>query len=259
MSTGILAFMDNNDIRRAQHLERLERRRQVMNERLEKHRERINERFDKKQAKLSGKMTIKQEQIIAAALELLDEKGLSNLSLRDIAKALNMQAPALYWYFKNKEDLVDYMAEAILQKEFHDLQERRDDQSWQDWLIQHMTQLRRAMLAYTDGARVVAGAHIYPTVTLAKSFEYSMSSLTSAGIDLPTSRHIVATATHYTFGHVIEEQSSPNEEQLANIDVDDLLDNYPHIAEITRHLDRSPETATKEFIIGIGYIIKGSS
>jgi predicted DNA-binding protein YlxM (UPF0122 family) len=35
------------------------------------------------------------------------------LSMRKVAKQLGVQAPAIYWYFKNKQALLQSMAEAI--------------------------------------------------------------------------------------------------------------------------------------------------
>lgn len=240
------------------HAQMLEKKRQVMLQRLDAQRARINERFEEKQAQISGKMNLKQQQIIEAGLDLLTKGGLAAISLRDLAKSINMQAPALYWYFKSKEDLVDYMAEAILQKEFHDLKPRTADEKWQNWLINHMKQLRKAMLAYPDGARVVAGAHIYPAVTLARSLDTSLESLVTAGVDIKTARYIIGTATHYTFGRVIEEQSSPSVEELENFDMDELLAPYPYMRESFKDYEFNSFHAEEDFTTGLNYIIRGS-
>ncbi|HUC89262.1 MAG TPA: TetR/AcrR family transcriptional regulator C-terminal domain-containing protein [Patescibacteria group bacterium] len=248
----------NEQSNRSRELERLERRREQINRRLDEHRARINARLDQKQAKLNGQLNLRQEQIIAAALKILGSEGLSSLSLREIAKCLDMQAPTLYWHFKNKEDLVDYMAEAILQKEFKDLRPRQENETWQDWLMAHMGQLRKAMLAYPDGGRVVAGAHLYPAVTLARSFEYSLVSLTSAGVDLQTARYIVKTATNFTFGYVIEEQAAPTEEQLADLDLEEIFRLYPNMARAMQDAKIKRKDDDEDFIIGLRYIIAGS-
>src|SRR5690625_6219234 len=80
-------------------------------------------------------MALKKENIIREALNLLDESGLEGVTLRKLAKRLEIQAPALYWHFKNKKTLVNEMAEAILQEEFHVVTARKDNEPWQDWLI----------------------------------------------------------------------------------------------------------------------------
>ncbi len=224
--------------------------------------EKINRRFEQMQEKLerkAGRPSVSQQRIIEAALELLKEDGLANITLRKLAAKLDMQAPALYWHFKNKEELVDHMAEAILEKEFRTLEPRRDDETWQDWLRNHMVRLRRAMLAYPDGARVVAGAHLYPAVTLAKSLECGLISLASAGLSLQSARQIMTTATTYTFGYVIEEQAAPTTEEMAQFDLSEFLAPYPHMAQALGKDDRSAEAQERDYLAGLGYIIRGST
>jgi len=51
--------------------------------------------------------------VVLVALKLLDEVGLDGLTLRRLAAELGVQAPALYWHFANKRELLDHMAQAI--------------------------------------------------------------------------------------------------------------------------------------------------
>jgi TetR/AcrR family transcriptional regulator, tetracycline repressor protein len=236
----------------------LEQKRRLINRRLDMQRARVNARFDQKKAQLTGELNAKQEQIINAALELLHEGGLSNLSLRDIARRINIQAPAIYWHFKSKEILVDYMAEVILQKAFAAIEDRRENETWQDWMMHQMKELRKAMLSYPDGARIVAGAHLYPAVTLGKLFEISFTSLSSAGIDQRTARHILFTCTSFAFGCVIEEQSSPTLDEVAAFESSDLSMQFPHMMRAVHEAQDQQETPEQTFIIGINLILKGS-
>ncbi|WP_077602922.1 TetR/AcrR family transcriptional regulator C-terminal domain-containing protein [Oceanobacillus sojae] len=170
-------------------------------------------------------MALKKQQIIKEALELLNESGLEGVTLRKLASRLNVQAPALYWHFKNKHALVNEMAEAILQTEFHDLKEREKEESWQDWLLNMFNHLRKAMLAYTDGGRVVAGAHL--SLTMADLSETAMKALVNAGVDLRQSRLIILTATRFTFGHVIEEQTRITEKEMQELHMESFNREHP--------------------------------
>lgn len=247
-----------NDPRKKQTLDDLERKRLLINKRLDVQRERINERFDQKKAQLDGKLNTKQKQIIAAALELLAEGGLNELSLRDIAKKLDIKAPALYWYFKSKSELIDYMAEAMLSREFDGASPREEDETWQDWFMQYMSKLRKAMLAYPDGGRVVAGAHMYPARTLAQIFEDSALSLTSAGLDQKTTIYTVMTAVHFTFGFVIEEQSSPGAEEIRSFQESGFMDDYPNFANMVKETVHDEGLGERAHTAGIELIIKGA-
>jgi Transcriptional regulator len=196
----------------------------------------------------------KQQEIIEAALELLGEKGYNELSLRDIAKKLGVKAPAIYWHFKNKAMLVDYMAEHILRKKMGDLVPREREQTWQDWLIYHITLFRKAMLSYPDGGRVVAGAHPFPAGTIAKLVEDSLASLRSAGMDIRTAKNIVVTVIRYTFGCVIEEQADEhNWETLPEFEINS--------GELTNTMEAIHVGGTDDenFISGLRLIVVGGS
>jgi len=242
-------------------MERLKAARRRTYERLQKRQQQIDERFDRIEQRLGrkfGKPNDTQQRIIEAALTLLQDQGLESLTQRKLATTVHMQAPALYWHFRNKEELVDHMAQAILDKEFTDIQVCTASQTWQDWLIDHMMRLRRAMLAYPDGARVVAGARLYPAVTLAKLLDTGLASLYNAGIDVKTARRIVTTATTYTFGYVIEEQAAPTEQEIAQIDLPAFLDSYPHLAKSLSEDDYTSRNQDEDYLAGLRWIVQGS-
>jgi len=239
------------------NLERLEHRRLAMNARLDRMREHINQKFDEKESQLGTgqRLNDKQEQIITAALRLLDAEGLNNVSLRKLANMLHVQAPALYWHFRNKEVLIDYMAEAILAQEFTDLQARTGEEPWQDWLMNACKRLRKAMLAHRDGARIVAGAHLFPAVTLLKFIEVAQESLVNGGVDERHADLVVSTALHFTFGRVIEEQSAPTVEQIEALDVADLAREYPRLASSIRRTLQDLAAGYDEFDSALRLIV----
>lgn len=229
---------------------------------MQEQQKRLDERFARMQEKLerkAGKPSVSQQRIVEAALELLKEDGLANISLRKLAARLDMQAPALYWHFKNKEELVDYMAEAILTKEFPTVPMRADDESWQDWLICTMKRLRKAMLAYPDGARVVAGAHLYPAVTLARLQDTGMASLKSSGMGVQQAHYTMLVAINYTFGHVIEEQAAPTDEEIRDFDLEGFLADFPHMREALQVTDLHNLNRDVLFETALGFIIRGSA
>lgn len=170
-------------------------------------------------------MASRKEKIINEALQLLNESGIEGVTLRKLAKRLDIYASALYWHFKNKEALVNEMAEAILRMEFSEIQSPRNNEQWQDWLIDIFNRLRNVLLAYKDGGRVVAGAHL--SLTMAKITEEAIKTIYNAGLSLHKSRLIVLTATRYTFGHVIEEQNSPSAAAIDDFDNEQFKKDHP--------------------------------
>ena len=137
---------------------------------------------------------------------------------------------------------------------------RTEYESWQNWLTGCMVKLRKAMLAYPDGGRVVAGAHLNPTVTLAKIFEYALESLTGASVDTQTALRTIMTACYYTFGYVIEEQASPNLVQTAeSFGSKSLAELYPNMAHAISESTRLGITQDDNFLAGLQFIIAGAA
>ncbi|MCP3804012.1 TetR/AcrR family transcriptional regulator [Allokutzneria sp. A3M-2-11 16] len=57
--------------------------------------------------------TLTAEQIVRAAIELLDSEGLDGLNMRSLGQRLGSAATAIYWHIKTKDDLVRLAGDAI--------------------------------------------------------------------------------------------------------------------------------------------------
>lgn len=142
-----------------------------------------------------------------AALKLLNETGLEGLSLRAIAKELDVKAPALYWHFKDKQALLDEMATEMLRRMNADLTAGgTPDAEWPTALAAAMRGLRQQLLKYRDGAKVYSGTHFTDT-SYAAPMEAHLRTLTAAGFTPGGAARAWLTAYSYTIGYVIEEQS----------------------------------------------------
>ena len=236
--------------RYAKQLARLEEIQHRSEERLIAQHRRVDERFARARQRVMASESdpsAEQQRIVDAALELLDEVGLNELSLRKIATKLDFKAPALYWYFKSKGVLIDYMAEAILQTEFKHIKPRPDNMPWQDWLVDVCKRLSQAMHSRRDGARIVAGAHLYPAVTLLRIYEATIETLINAGLDPQRAYLITTTAILLTFGRVIEEQSSLGSEEASNEALKWMQKEFPRVADSIKRRTEDVKHGYDEF------------
>lgn len=94
---------------------------------------------------------INKEIITEAALEILHEKGISNLTMRNVAAKLKVKAPALYWYIKNKQELLQLIAEHI--SSLIQFPEPMGD--WEKEITIISLATRRALLSIPDGAEIM--------------------------------------------------------------------------------------------------------
>ncbi|ANS67479.1 tetR-family transcriptional regulator [Streptomyces lincolnensis] len=138
------------------------------------------------------------------ALKLLNEVGLDGLTLRAIAKELDVKAPALYWHFKDKQALLDEMATEMFRRMVAGTPLDPDD-TWQERLLKSNRGLRAALLGYRDGAKVFSGSRFTGLVHV-EQMEDGLRLLTAAGFTLPQAVRATSTTYLYTLGFVTEEQ-----------------------------------------------------
>jgi len=144
--------------------------------------------------------------IADAALGLLDEIGLDGLTMRKVAAALDVQAPALYWHVKNKRELLDEMARSLFVDAVDGVEAPRQGEDWQDWLVGLTARLRRSTTRYRDGAKVLAGTYV-DDESMWRTVELTLRTLEDAGFEKSGARRVFPILLHYTVGYVIEEQA----------------------------------------------------
>jgi TetR/AcrR family tetracycline transcriptional repressor len=206
-------------------------------------------------------VTLSRDVIAGRALDVLNDVGLDGLTMRVLAKELGVRAPTLYWHVKNKQELLDAMADRLAVDAAEGLEAPRRDETWQDWLIGLCRRTRGAMLRYRDGARVAAGAYS-PNATVGRTVELVLRTLQDAGFTTVEAARMFPVLLHYTVGFTIEEQArtgadydrNPYEEGLT---VDAAR--YPLTAEVSGQLftENSFEDGLRVILAGMATLKGG--
>jgi TetR/AcrR family tetracycline transcriptional repressor len=145
------------------------------------------------------------ERIVEAALDVLDADGIEAVTLRAVASRLEVQAPALYWHVKNKQQLLDEMGTEIQRRVQRALESIAPDASWQQGLAAYAAILRREYLAHRDGARTFSGTRLTDPEIL-RAQEPWLERWVAGGLDLVAAMDAAEVVTSYVVGFVIEEQ-----------------------------------------------------
>ena len=182
---------------------------------------------------------IQRDQVIEAALALLDEVGLEAITTRKLAQKLGVESATLYWHFKNKASLLEEMASAVLAKH-HSLPVPEDIAEWTNWLAENARSFRRALLLHAGTSPARVGGD---------TFRPKVAYLARVGFTEADAAMILLTLSEYTLGCVLEEQSRSggdgkqilSKPSPGSASVESLV--YPH-----------PDTA---FEFGLSLIMKG--
>ncbi len=98
-----------------------------------------------------------ENRVLDAAFLVLDEHGFEGLTIRRIAEVLGVKNPALYWHFRNKQEIVNGMAGRLLDRMTEAPFTPGD---WRSWLLQAAQWYRQTLLSVRDGAEVLSNANL---------------------------------------------------------------------------------------------------
>ncbi len=86
--------------------------------------------------------------IITKATEILDNYGIADLTMRRLARELDVTAGSLYWHFADKQQLLGAVADEVLRPACIAVEVT----GWQRRIAEASSRLRDALLSHTHGA-----------------------------------------------------------------------------------------------------------
>ncbi|GAA2577442.1 TetR family transcriptional regulator BioQ [Winogradskya consettensis] len=182
-----------------------------------------------------------REDVLAAALRILDEQGLPDLTMRHLATTLGVQPSALYWHFPNKQALLAAVSDQIIASA------RPADPGtgdWRDQVRHEAAALHDALLAYKDGAEVVSS-----TLALglgADGLAHRLSrAICAGGFDPQTTGLAAETMVLFLVGHAFHQQQRLQADSLGVVAAPHSLD--------PADLPRGPQA----FNLGITLLVAG--
>jgi TetR/AcrR family tetracycline transcriptional repressor len=149
-------------------------------------------------------MALTQQQVVKRAVDLMAKAGLEALTLRRLATELGVSAPTLYWHVRNKRELLDLMAEALVAQSGRSTCPARG-QPWWEWLAERARLQFRALISHRDAALVVAGNR--PTEATLPDVEEVLGSLVAVGFPAPEALRVILSIGNYVIGCAVERQA----------------------------------------------------
>jgi TetR/AcrR family tetracycline transcriptional repressor len=205
-------------------------------------------------------MAIERENILDAALTLLNEVGLDQFTTRRLAERLGVQQPALYWHFKSKSALLDALNEEMLLRH-HRHRVPGPGESWEQFAVANARSFRDAMLAVRDGARINAGTR--PSTSQFADAERQLQLYVDAGFSGEEAFNLSITLARFVVGFVLEEQDEEarSEQDGRGSDADPLAEvaPFPILSEVLKPLlDGGTINTEGVFEGGLAYLVEGA-
>lgn len=157
-------------------------------------------------------MALTQHTVVDTAVTILEQFGLADLSMRRLAKELDVQVGALYWHVKNKQELLAQVAAKLLNTTQLSVN-AGDFKTPEDAILQLSRRLYLALLPIQDSPEVIEVATAMQATELTPVLQLR-DLLESSGLSTEQARHGQQLLLNHILGSVAFRQN------LVQLDVD---------------------------------------
>lgn len=155
--------------------------------------------------------------VVERAVTVLDQYGLADLTMRRLAAELDVRPSALYHHFANKQTLLAAVADELLARTLP--QTSADTGEWDVRLARAASELRDALLAWRDGAELVATVHAFG-LGGHQARDHVAAPLEDSGLDARWRAAAADAVLHLVFGHATAEQTHLQASSAGAIDAE---------------------------------------
>jgi AcrR family transcriptional regulator len=201
---------------------------------------------------------LSQQRIVEAAVRVADVGGLRQVSMRNVADELGVEAMSLYHHVANKEALVDALADWA----FTQIAPPGVSEPWREGMTRRAASARRALAAHPWALGLLESRRL-PGEALLAHHDAVLGCLLANGFSMPMAAHAFSALDAYVYGFVLTEQTVPfeaggAEEFAAGVEQFIPAERYPHLSAMLHEqvLGHGYDFAD-EFEFGLELILDG--
>ena len=171
-----------------------------------------------------------RDRITAVAVEIADRDGIESLSMRKLGQTLGVDPMSLYNHVRDKDDLLDAMADAVV----GEIDIPSDDRDWMTSLRQVLLSARTAMLRHPWAAGVLE-SRVTPGPATMHHMEVVLGIVRRGGFSMDLAHHGLHVLGSRVFGFsqdLFDDKSEPVPDPDALQEIAAQMAAYPNIAEL---------------------------
>jgi AcrR family transcriptional regulator len=199
-----------------------------------------------------------RERVMAAAIEFADRDGIESISMRKLAQELGVEAMSLYTHVRNKNDLLDGLADAVIGQ----IPTRTDGVDWKASLRQLVFAARRVVLRHPWAPRAVQ-AQTAPGPAALQYFNTVIGILRGGGFSIAQTHHALHILGSRVLGFTQDlfDDSGDLEPEAAASLASALGESHPYAVEmalaVTHGGTLGPCDDDAEFELALEFILDG--
>jgi AcrR family transcriptional regulator len=152
-----------------------------------------------------SRVALSRDQIIDAAVKVMDEEGLDALSMRRLGLELNAGATSLYWHVRNKDELLDLVLDRVIAEVIPDMER---DVGWRETAESAAHALRRVLLRHRGVAPIMGERPTFGPSAL-QALEILLTPFVAAGFGPEAALLAATTIINWASGFAVFEVRDP--------------------------------------------------
>jgi AcrR family transcriptional regulator len=205
------------------------------------------------------RIPLSRQRVLETAIRLADHGGLGSLSMRKLGQELGVEAMALYYYFANKDEVLDGIVDLV----FSEIELPAGGRDWKAAMRQRAISLHD-VLARHRWAIGLMESRRNPGPANLRHHDAVLGSLRASGFSVEMTAHAYSVLDGYIYGFALTKMNLPFEtsEDVAEVAQTMLqpfpADEYPNLVEfITEHAMKPGYDFGDEFEYGLDLILDG--
>ena len=204
-----------------------------------------------------GRVPLSRELVLDTAVKLADQGGLESLSMRKLGQELGVEAMALYYYFANKDEVIDGMVDLV----FSEIDLPAAGADWKTAMRRRAQSLRETLLRHRWALGLMESRRTPGPANL-RHHDAVIGSLRSAGLDMPMIAHAYSLLDSYIYGFALFAMNlpfHPSEEvaELGRVTLQGFpVDAYPNLVAYISGMRPGYDYAD-EFQYGLDLVLDG--
>ena len=200
---------------------------------------------------------LSRDQVLAAALEVADERGLAGLTIRSVATRLGTSPMAGYHYVATKDEILDALVDLV----FSEIDAPSPEGAWRAEIGRRMDSAREALRRHPWAISLME-SRTSPGHESLSRHEATLATLRQGGFTVAAAAHAYALIDSYVYGFALQEVSLPFEGPDSVGDIADPIMElmatgaYPTMVEMARTYYLQPGyDFADEFEFGLDLIL----
>ena len=205
-----------------------------------------------------SRLPLNRNRIFSTAVEVADKDGVGAVTMREVAKRLEVEAMSLYNHIANKDDILDGMIDQVIEQ--FDLPEGLE--SWREAMRRRAVSAHRIFSLHPWAPPLLDSRKSSGPARL-RYFDWVLGTLIHAGFSLEGAVRAFSLLDSYIYGFSIQQfnlsagSDAPPEEMAKAILEYIPIEKYPNLHRMAVHSMEAGYDAKADFAFGLDIILDG--